>query len=109
VISEKWFQRLPPEYQQAVIESAREAVQVSHGIAALAAIKGWEASCKNFKKCHILTAAEKKNMAEIARPAWKQWVTTDFGIDARLVDTLWAEVARLEKTTSQHDMQLYGR
>ena len=109
LISEKWFRRLPPEYQQAVVESAREAVQVSHGIAVLAAIKGWEASCKKFKKCHILTAAEKKNMAAIARPAWKQWVTKDFGIDARLVDELWATVARIEEETIQHDIQLYGR
>jgi TRAP-type C4-dicarboxylate transport system substrate-binding protein len=109
VISEKWFRRLPREYQQAVIEAAREAVQVSHGIAVLAAVKGWEASCKNFKKCHILTMAEKKKMAAIARPAWKRWVTRDFGIDARLVDTLWAEVARIEKETRRHDFQRYGR
>lgn len=109
VISEKWFRRLPREYQQAVIEAAREAVQVSHGIAVLAAVKGWEASCMKFKKCHILTAAEKKKMAAITRPAWKQWVTRDFGIDAKLVDTLWSEVARIEKATSQHDLQRYGR
>jgi hypothetical protein len=75
----------------------------------LAAIKGWEASCKKFKKCHILTAAEKKNMAAIARPAWKRWVTKDFGIDAKLVDELWATVARIEEETKQHDIQLYGR
>ena len=109
VVSEKWFRRLPQEYQQALVESAREAVQVSHGIAVLAAIKGWEASCKKFKKCHILTAAEKKNMAAIARPAWKRWVTKDFGIDAKLVDELWATVARIEEETRQHDIQLYGR
>jgi TRAP-type C4-dicarboxylate transport system substrate-binding protein len=109
VVSEKWFRRLPQKYQQALIQSAREAVLVSHGIAVLAAIKGWEASCKKFKKCHILTAAEKKNMAAIARPAWKRWVTKDFGIDAKLVDELWATVARIEEETRQHDIQLYGR
>jgi tripartite ATP-independent transporter DctP family solute receptor len=109
VVSEKWFRRLPQKYQQALIQSAREAVLVSHGIAVLAAIKGWEASCKKFKKCHILTAAEKKNMAAIARPAWKRWVTKDFGIDAKLVDELWATVARIEEETKQHDIQLYGR
>lgn len=84
-------------------------MQVAHGIAVLAAVKGWEVSCKKFKKCHILTASEKKKMAAIARPAWKQWVTRDFGIDAKLVDSLWTEVARIEKQTTKHDLQVYGR
>ncbi|KPK35126.1 MAG: ABC transporter substrate-binding protein [Betaproteobacteria bacterium SG8_40] len=109
VVSDKWFGKLPKNYQEAVLESAREAVQVSHGIAVLAAIKGWEASCKNFKKCHILTQAEKQAMAEVARPAWRKWVTGDFGIKEKLVDDLWQEVARLERETDQRDHRRYGR
>ena len=109
VVSEKWFRKLPEQYQRAVIEAAREAIQVSHGIAVLAAIKGWEASCKEFKKCHILTQSEKKAMAAVARPAWKTWITTDFGVDEKLVDALWKEVARLERETNQHQLRLYGR
>jgi len=109
VVSDKWFRSLPKQYQQVVVESAREAVQVAHGIAVLAAIKGWEASCKNFKKCHILTRQEKDAMAAVARPAWKQWITTDFGIDAGLVDSLWTEVARLQKEVNQQDYRRYGR
>jgi TRAP-type C4-dicarboxylate transport system substrate-binding protein len=109
VISDKWFRKLPENYQHAVVEAAREAVQVSHGIAVLAAIKGWEASCKNFKKCHILSQDEKKAMAAVARPAWKQWVTADFGIDEKLVDDLWQEVARLQREANQREYRLYGR
>ncbi len=109
VVSDKWFRKLPENYQEAVVESAREAIQVSHGIAVLAAIKGWEASCKNFKKCHILTQAEKQAMAAVARPAWRQWVTEDFGIKEGLVDDLWREVSRLERETNQRDLRLYGR
>jgi len=109
VVSDKWFKKLPENYQKAVLESAREAVQVSHGIAVLAAIKGWEASCKNFRKCHILTQAEKQAMAAVARPAWRRWVTEDFGISEKLVDDLWQEVARLERETDQRDYRLYGR
>ena len=109
VMSEKWFRKLPPEHQQAVIESAREAVQVSHGIAVLAAIQGWEVSCKKFKKCHILTQTEKNAMAQVARPAWKTWITEDFGIDPKLVDSLWNEVARLQRETDQRDLGRYGR
>ena len=48
-------------------------------------------------------------MAAIARPAWRQWVTEDFGVSAKLVDDLWAEVARIEKETSRHDLDVYGR
>ena len=49
------------------------------------------------------------DMAAIARPAWKQWVTKDFGIDAGLVDALWATVTRIEEETIKHDTRLYGR
>lgn len=109
MVSEKWFQRLPPSHRQVVIESAREAVQVAHGIAVLAAIKGWDASCKKFKACHILTQAERDKMAAIARPAWKKWITEDFGVKPKLVDDLWAEVARIQKQLDARDMKLYGR
>lgn len=109
VVSEKWFQSLPPKHREALVEAAREAVQISHGIAVLAAIKGWEASCKNFKKCHILSQPEKDRMAAVARPAWKQWVTRDFGIDGKQVDALWTEVARTEKEANQSDIKRYAK
>ena len=109
MVSEKWFQRLPPDDRQIVVESAREAVQIAHGIAVLAAVKGWDASCKKFKACHILTQTERDKMAAIARPAWKKWITEDFGLKPKLVDELWAEVARIEKQINARDMKLYGR
>jgi TRAP-type transport system periplasmic protein len=109
VISEKWFQRLPQKHRQILVESAREAVQVSHGIAVLAALKGWEASCRNFKRCHVLAPAEKDRMAAVARPAWKQWVTRDFGIDGKQVDALWSEVARIEREANERDFRSYGQ
>jgi TRAP-type C4-dicarboxylate transport system substrate-binding protein len=109
VVSEKWFNKLPQKYREAVVKSAREAIQVSHGIAVLAAIRGWEASCKHFRKCHILSAAEKKAMADVARPAWKKWVTEDFGIDTTLVGNLWDEVARIEHEIDQRDLKRYAR
>lgn len=109
VVSEKWFQKLPPEYRRIVVEAAREAVQVSHGMAVLAAVKGWEASCKRFKACHVLSAAERERMAALARPAWRKWITEDFGVKPKLVDDLWAEVARVEKDIGERDLQRYGR
>ena len=108
MVSDKWFQTLPPNYKQIVISSAREAIKMSHGFATLAAVQGWNASCKNFKECHILPAAEKAKMAAIARPAWKTWITQDFGIDAKLVDDLWAEIDRIDAELKRSDMMRYG-
>ena len=109
LVSERWFSRLPAQHQQVIIEAAREAVQISHGIAVLTTVKGWTESCKHFKQCYILPQAERDRMAAIARPAWKQWITGDFGVDAKLVDGLWAEVARIEKEINTRDRQRYGR
>jgi tripartite ATP-independent transporter DctP family solute receptor len=109
MVSDKWFQSLPPEHRQVIVEAARESVQISHGIAVLAAVTGWDASCRKFKQCWILTRAERERMSAVARPAWKQWVTKDFGIDVKLVDQLWAEVARLEKETGPQDVRRYGQ
>ncbi len=108
MVSDRWFKKLPARYQQIIVEAAREAVDISHGMAVLTTVKGWEASCKHFKKCHILSQAEKDKMADIARPAWKRWITSDFGVDAKLVDELWAEVARIEKQINERDIKRYG-
>ncbi len=109
MVSEKWYQSLPDEYKEAVIRSAREAIKMSHGFATLAAVQGWNASCKEFKECHILSSGEKKKMASIARPAWKAWITKDFGVDAALVDGLWSEVDRLDRELAQTDWELFGK
>lgn len=109
MVSDKWFQTLPANYKQIVINSAREAIKMAHGFATLAAVQGWSASCKNFKKCHILTSEERAKMATVARPAWKNWITKDYGIEERLVDSLWAEVHRIAKHQAESDMATYGR
>ena len=108
LVSERWYQSLPEDYQRIVVQSAREAIQMAHGFATLAAVRGWVASCEEFVECHILAADEKKKMAAIARPAWRQWITEDFGVDAGLVDALWAEVDRIEQVLSASDMEHYG-
>jgi tripartite ATP-independent transporter DctP family solute receptor len=109
LVSEQWFQSLPEEYRDVIVKAAREAIAVGHGIAALQAIDGWQISCAEFEECYVLPAAEREKMAEIARPAWKEWITTDFGIDAQQVDDLLAEVARIETEVGARDVELYGR
>ena len=108
MVSEQWYQSLPEDYRRIVVQSAREAIQMSHGFAALAAVRGWVASCQEFVECHILGNDEKRKMAAVARPAWKQWITEDFGIDAALIDALWAEVGRIEQELAATDMERYG-
>jgi len=108
MVSDKWFQTLPDNYKRIVISSAREATKMAHGFATLAAVQGWNASCKNFKECHILGAEEKAKMAAVARPAWKEWITKDFGVKEQLVDSLWSEIDRITKDLGDSEMATYG-
>lgn len=108
MVSESWFQSLPEEYQAIVVDAAREAIGMAHGIAALQAVIGWQESCEEFEECVILADEEKQKMADVARPAWKEWITNDFGIEASLVDELWAEVDRIEQELQAKDAALYG-
>ena len=107
MVSEAWFQTLPDEYKAIVVDAAQESVKMAHGIAALSAVIGWQESCENFEECVILAEDEKQKMADVARPAWKEWITTDFGVDAALVDGLWAEVDRIAAEQKARDQALF--
>jgi TRAP-type transport system periplasmic protein len=108
MVSENWFQSLPEEYQEIVVDAAREAIQMAHGISALSSVIGWQESCRHFQECILLADEERQKMADLARPAWKEWITTDFGVDAALVEELWAEVERIEQELREQDRRLYG-
>ena len=107
MVSEAWFQSLPDEHKAIIVDSAQEAIKMAHGISALAAVIGWQESCEQFEECIILADAEKQKMAEVARPAWKEWITTDFGVEAALVDELWAEVDRIAAEQKARDAALF--
>jgi len=107
MVSEAWFQSLPEEYKEIIVDSAQESIEMAHGIAALFAVIGWQESCDNFEECIILAEEEKQKMAEVARPAWKEWITTDFGVDPALVDGLWAEVVRIAAEQDARDQALF--
>ena len=109
MVSEKWFQSLPEDYRIIVAQSAREAIKIGHGIAALQAIDGWAVSCKKFKECIVLSKEERSKMAALARPAWREWITTDFGIDGALVDELWLEVDRIAEAEKKMSATLYAQ
>jgi tripartite ATP-independent transporter DctP family solute receptor len=107
MMSETWFQSLPDEHKAIIVDSAQEAIKMAHGISALSAVIGWQESCEQFDECIILADAEKQKMADVARPAWKEWITTDFGVDAALVDGLWTEIDRIAAEQKARDAALF--
>lgn len=109
MVSEAWYQSLPEEHQRVITESAREAVQLSHGASAALATASWQKSCELFEECYIMPAEERSKMAEIARPAWKEWIVNDFGMEAQLVDELLAEVEALGESLPEQAYQRYGQ
>lgn len=109
VVSEKWFQSLPAAYRDVIITAARESVGIAHGIASLHAINGWTQSCEVFDECYVLPTSEREKMATIARPAWRKWITDDFGISAELVESLWAEVKRIDAQETEKALTRYAR
>ena len=106
-VSDAWLKSLPREHQEIVIGASREAVAIGHGIATLTSIVGWVNSCKNFKECYILPDDEKAKMKEVARPAFKEWITTDYGMDVALVDEFWAAVDKTQEEISARNSAFY--
>ena len=109
LVSDAWFLKLPTEYQKVIVRASREAVTIGHGVATQISIIGWVNSCKNFKKCYILPDSEKAKMRAISRPAFKKWITTDYGIAVRDVDALWAEVDRIAAKLERDWMNSYQK
>ncbi|MDI4638921.1 MULTISPECIES: TRAP transporter substrate-binding protein DctP [Halomonadaceae] len=109
VVSESWFQELPEDYQDAVVTSAREAITMSHGMSGALATASWQESCERFEECYIMPTAERERMAEIARPAWQDWIVNDYGMDESLVDDMLTEVARVGDETAEQDIARYGQ
>jgi TRAP-type C4-dicarboxylate transport system substrate-binding protein len=95
LVSDAWFKKLPDDYKKIIVGAAREAVAIGHGVATQISIIGWVNSCKKFKECYILPDSEKAKMREIARPAFRKWITTEYGADAKTVDALWGEVDKI--------------
>lgn len=109
LVSETWFQSLPEEYQRIVTSSAREAIMIAHGVSGALATASWVESCELFEECYIMPTDERRRMADIARPAWRDWIVDEFGVDAQLVDDLWDEVARIGEELPAQDFQRYGQ
>ncbi|WP_052383854.1 TRAP transporter substrate-binding protein DctP [Litchfieldella xinjiangensis] len=108
VVSESWYQELPEDHKRAIVTSAREAVAMSHGMSGALATASWEESCERFEECYLMPEDERNRMAEIARPAWQEWIVDDFGMDEARVDEMLSEVARVGDELAETDYQRYG-
>ncbi|WP_299236555.1 TRAP transporter substrate-binding protein DctP [uncultured Halomonas sp.] len=109
LVSEEWFQSLTEEQQEAIVTSAREAIAIGHGMSGALATASWVESCERFKECYIMPPEERARMAEIATPAWKEWIVNDFGIEEEKVDAFLAEVKRVGEEVVESDMANYGQ
>lgn len=109
MVSESWYQELPEGHQRAIVTSAREAIAMSHGLAGALATASWEESCQRFEECYIMPDDERERMAEIARPAWQEWIVEDFGMDEERVEEMLAEVERVGDSVADQDFARYGQ
>ncbi|ERS84203.1 MULTISPECIES: TRAP transporter substrate-binding protein DctP [unclassified Halomonas] len=109
LVSEEWFQSLTEAQQEAIVTSAREAVEIGHGMSGALATASWQESCERFEECYIMPPEERARMAEIATPAWRDWIVNDFGIEAEKVDAFLAEVARVGEEVAESDIANYGQ
>jgi len=106
-VSEAWFSELPEEYQKIIVNAAREAVTMGHGIAAQASVVGWVNSVKEFDEAYILPAAEKQKMREITQSAFKKWIVDDYGLDQALLEKFWSEAEKMETEINQRNADYY--
>lgn len=109
MVSEAWYQDLPEEYQRIITHAAQEAIQLAHGTSGALATASWQESCEIFEECYVMPAEEREKMADMARPAWKEWIVNDFGLEESLIDELWAEVDRVGEELKEEDYQRYGQ
>ena len=109
MVSERWYQSLPEEYQRIVTHSAQEAVQLAHGAAGMLASASWQQSCEIFEKCYRMPADERQKMKEMARPAWKDWIINDFGLEREVVEGLLQKVEEVGNNLKAQDYQTYGQ
>lgn len=100
-VSEAWFSKLPENYKEIVIRSARESVKMAHGISAQISVVGWVNSCKKFKECYLLPDSEKQKMREVSQSYYRDWLVEEFGPQASRFDDIRTEVDRTKASLDE--------
>ena len=108
-VSDAWFETLPEEYQEIIITTAYEAIQVARGVDTQRSTLYWVEDAAHYSDTYMPTPEVQEQWAEILRPAFYEWVVEDFGIDADLVDEFWAEVERQAQELNTSLMESRGK
>ncbi len=92
-VSEKWYQKLPPKYQQVIMDAMEEAKWAGRGVAIIKNITGGAEAEKNGMEVYYPTADEVNAFRSVGQPAYVEWVKNDTKSD--LVDAALAEINRI--------------
>jgi tripartite ATP-independent transporter DctP family solute receptor len=97
VVSEKWFRAQSPEHQGHIVKAAREAISYARGVAVhLSELAVGECKKHGMKFNHI-TPDNMAKFKKMARAGYRTWAVEDFGLEARLLDSVENEVARIQE------------
>ncbi len=105
-VSDAWFEELPQEYQEVILASAQEAMTVARGVDTQRSLLYWVEDADKYEDHYMPTPEVQEQWAEVLRPAFYEWITEDFGIDAELVDEFWNAV---DEVSQQVDESIYAR
>ena len=92
-VSEKWYQKLSPEYQKVIVEAMDEAKWAGRGVATIKNITGAAEAEKNGMQVYYPTADEINAFRKLGQPAYVEWVKKE--TNSNLVDAALAEIERI--------------
>jgi len=92
-VSEKWFQKLPANYQEIVVQAMDEAKWAGRGVVSLKNITGAAEAAEHGMEVYYPTADEINAFRTLGQPAYVNWVKEKTGSD--LVDKALAEIDKI--------------
>ncbi len=99
-ISDKWFEKLPEEYQTIIMNTAKEATVISRGVNTQQCMLAWEEAQDKFKDTYIASPEVKKQWKEELRPIYFEWITEEFGLEEDYVKEFWEAAEKVKEESS---------
>jgi len=100
-VSEKWFQKLPPEYQEVIVQAMDEAKWAGRGVVSIKNITGAAEAEENGMEVYYPTADEIDAFRSLGQPAYVKWVKEETKSD--LVDKALAEIDKIRAQNKKID------
>ncbi len=108
-VSDEWFKELPSDYQDIILKTASEAIGVARGVDAQRSLLYWQDDSVKYEDSYIPTPEVLEEWAEVLQPAFFEWITEDFGIDAEMVEEFWAAVDEVQRAADDDVLGRLGR